>query len=147
MVTLLPKGGQTKLLNFFCLNIFSISHRCRWHRWCTLSREYLREFSKKFEKAVLVYSDAWGKLIHEKTRSRKSRDTVPLMQYFYTRTYYICKNNASCTLLFKLSKIDKRKRGARYFALVFVAFQLPWNLLLIFADFLIFLLLFCLHCK
>jgi hypothetical protein len=43
-----------------------------------LSREYLREFSKKFEKAVLVYSDAWGKLIHEKNRSRKSRDTVPL---------------------------------------------------------------------
>ncbi len=28
--------------------------------------------------AVMVYSDAWGKLIHEKTRSRKSRDTVPL---------------------------------------------------------------------
>jgi len=43
-----------------------------------LSREYLREFSKKFEMAVMLYSDAWGKLIHEKTRSRKSRDTVPL---------------------------------------------------------------------
>jgi hypothetical protein len=36
-----------------------------------LSREYLREFSKKFEKAVLVYSDAWGKLIHEKNRKSK----------------------------------------------------------------------------
>jgi hypothetical protein len=45
----------------------------------TLSREYLREFSKKIEMAVVVYSDALGKLIHEKkTRSRKSRDTVPL---------------------------------------------------------------------
>jgi hypothetical protein len=31
-----------------------------------LSREYLREFSKKFEMAVMVYSDAWGKLIYEK---------------------------------------------------------------------------------
>jgi hypothetical protein len=72
MVTLVPKGAQTKLLKFFCLKIFSICPLC------TLSREYLREFSKKFEKAVLVYSDAWGKLIHEKTRSRKSRDTVPL---------------------------------------------------------------------
>ncbi len=29
--------------------------------------------------AVLVYSYAWGKLIDEKTRSRKSRDTVPLI--------------------------------------------------------------------
>ncbi len=26
----------------------------------------------------MVYSGAWEKLIHEKTRSRKSRDTVPL---------------------------------------------------------------------
>jgi hypothetical protein len=42
-----------------------------------LSCEYLREFSKKFETALLVYSGAWGKLIHEK-KSRKSRGTVPL---------------------------------------------------------------------
>ncbi len=55
MLTLLPKGA----------------HRCRWHRWCTLSREYLRKFSKKFEMAVLVYSDAWGKLIHEKNQKSK----------------------------------------------------------------------------
>ncbi len=26
-----------------------ICHRCCWYRWCTLTREYLREFSKKFE--------------------------------------------------------------------------------------------------
>jgi hypothetical protein len=31
-----------------------------------LSCEYLRKFSKKFETALLVYSGAWGKLIHEK---------------------------------------------------------------------------------
>ncbi len=41
--------------------------------------DYFREFLKKFETALLVYSGAWGKLIHEKkNRSRKSRDTVPL---------------------------------------------------------------------
>jgi hypothetical protein len=33
-----------------------------------LSCEYLREFWKKFETALMVYSGAWGKLIHEKTR-------------------------------------------------------------------------------
>jgi hypothetical protein len=49
-----------------------------------LSREYLREFSKKFEMAVMVYSDAWGKLIHEKNRSRKSHDTVPLIKATYS---------------------------------------------------------------
>jgi hypothetical protein len=40
-------------------------------RWCTLSREYLRKFSKKFEMAVLVYSYAWGKLIDEKNQKSK----------------------------------------------------------------------------
>jgi hypothetical protein len=36
-----------------------------------LSREYLCEFSKKFEMAVKVYSDAWGKLIHEINQKSK----------------------------------------------------------------------------
>jgi hypothetical protein len=38
---------------------------------------------EKFEKGLLVYSEAWGKLIHEKTktRNRKSRDTVPLTNH------------------------------------------------------------------
>ncbi len=71
MLTLLPTGAQTKLLKFFCLKIFYICHRCRWHRWCTFSREYLREFSKKFEMAVMLYSHAWGKLIHEKKQKSK----------------------------------------------------------------------------
>ena len=31
-----------------------------------MSWEYLREFSKKFEMALVVYSGAWGKLIHKK---------------------------------------------------------------------------------
>jgi hypothetical protein len=36
-----------------------------------LSCEYLREFSKKFEMALLVYSGAWRKLIHEKKQKSK----------------------------------------------------------------------------
>jgi hypothetical protein len=36
-----------------------------------LSCEYLREFSKKFETAPMVYSGAWGKLIHEKNQKQK----------------------------------------------------------------------------
>ncbi len=71
MLTLLLKGVQTQVLKFFWLKIFSICHRCQRHRWCTLSREYLREFSKKFEMAVLVYSGAWGKLINEKNQKSK----------------------------------------------------------------------------
>ncbi len=65
-----------KIIKIFWLKIFSICHQCQRHRWCTLNCEYLREFSEKFETALLVYSGACGKLIHEK--SQKSRGTVPL---------------------------------------------------------------------
>jgi hypothetical protein len=71
MFTLLPKGVQTKVLKFFSLKIFSIYHRCQRHQWCTLSCEYLRNFLKKFEMAVKVFSGAWGKLIHEKNQKLK----------------------------------------------------------------------------
>jgi hypothetical protein len=37
----------------------------------TFSCEYLREFSKKFETPLMVYSGDWGKLIHEKNQKSK----------------------------------------------------------------------------
>jgi hypothetical protein len=49
--------------------------------WFTLSYEYLREFSKKFDAALMKYSGVWGKLIHEKNLKSKSRDTVSLFKY------------------------------------------------------------------
>ncbi len=49
----------------------AICHRCRWHRWCTLTCEYLREFSKKFEMILMLISGAWGKVIHEKNLKQK----------------------------------------------------------------------------
>ncbi len=75
-------GVPTKWLKFFWLKIFwicrrchwhrwQICHRCRWYRWSTLSCEYLREFSKKLETALMLYSGAWGKLIHEKNQKQK----------------------------------------------------------------------------
>ncbi len=93
MLTLLPIGAQTKVLKFFCLKFFSICHRCQRHRWCTLSREYLREFSKKFEMAVMVYSDAWGKLIHEKNQKSKISWHCPFKgivpQYFRLQDFFM----------------------------------------------------------
>ncbi len=71
MFPLLPKGGQTKLLKFFWLKIFSICHWCQRHWWQTLSCEYLREFSKKFKTVLKEYSGAGGKLIHEKNQKQK----------------------------------------------------------------------------
>ncbi len=52
--------------------------RCRWYRWSTLSCEYLREFSKKLEMALIVYSGPWGKLIHEKNQKQKNLVTLSL---------------------------------------------------------------------
>jgi hypothetical protein len=60
------------------LKIFVICHRCQRHRWSTLCCEYLCDFWIKFEMVLMGYSGAGGKLIHKKTRSKKSRDTVPL---------------------------------------------------------------------
>ncbi len=80
MFPLLPKGDQIKLLKYFWLKIFSICHRCRWHWWQTLSCEYLREFSKKFETVLKEYSGAGGNWFLKRSGSKKSRDTVPLKE-------------------------------------------------------------------
>ncbi len=70
-----------KIIKIFWLKIFSICHRCK--RCQTLIWEYLREFSKKFEAALIVYYTMYnqglgGNWFMKKTRSKKSRDTVPL---------------------------------------------------------------------
>jgi hypothetical protein len=36
-------------------------------RRCTLTCEYLRQFSKKFEMTQMLFSGDWGKMINEKT--------------------------------------------------------------------------------
>ena len=43
-----------------------------------MSYEYLRELSKKFETALMVDQRLGGNWFKKKTRSKKSRDTVPL---------------------------------------------------------------------
>jgi hypothetical protein len=78
-----PLGSR---VNIYCIYIFAfkftlrrlqpdivliICHRCRWHRWCTLTCEYLREFSKKFETVLMGHSGAGGKLIHTKNQKQK----------------------------------------------------------------------------
>jgi hypothetical protein len=45
---------------------FLICHRCQRQEWRTLIWEYLCKFSKKFETALMGYSRAWRKLVHEK---------------------------------------------------------------------------------
>ncbi len=63
-----------EIIKKFWWKIFHICHWCKQHRSCTLSCEYLREFSKKFETALME----WGKLIYEKNQKQKISDTVLL---------------------------------------------------------------------
>ncbi len=44
-----------------------------------MSSEYLREYSKKFETTLTVYSGAWGKLIHEKKIEVENLVTLSLL--------------------------------------------------------------------
>ncbi len=53
------------------IKIFLIEDFCHFSFFLTLSWEYLREFSKKFETVPLEFSGAGGKLIHEKNQKQK----------------------------------------------------------------------------
>ncbi len=67
----------TKYFKKFYLKIFIFFRRCRWHRWQTFIREYLREFSKKFEMIPIRYSEARGTLIYEKNLKSKISCQTP----------------------------------------------------------------------
>jgi len=56
---------------------WQICHRCRWYRCCTLTREYgiSANFRKNSNWNTLGLGGNW---FMKKTRSKKSRDTVPL---------------------------------------------------------------------
>ncbi len=73
MLTLLLKGDQTKYLKVLWLNIFPFATGSSTVQ--SLSCEYLRECSKKFETDLLRYSD---KLIHEKKSEVENLVALPL---------------------------------------------------------------------
>jgi hypothetical protein len=59
MLTLLLKGVPKKFEHFLIEDFFDLSPVSTTHRWYTLSCEYLRELSKKFEIVIMGYWD-WG---------------------------------------------------------------------------------------
>jgi hypothetical protein len=44
---------------------------CHLHQWCTLTCEYLSEFLKTFEMTRMIFSEACGKMGHEKNLKQK----------------------------------------------------------------------------
>jgi hypothetical protein len=52
----LSRSEKYKICKTFLIKYFPAYQRCRWHRRCTLSYEYLSEFR------ILGLSGAWGKL-------------------------------------------------------------------------------------
>ncbi len=77
-----------------------ICRRCRWHRWCTLTCEYLCKFSKKFEMILILLSGAWGKVIHEKNLKQKISWHCPfkLPTLVYKYKMYILNSVHHCTV-------------------------------------------------
>ncbi len=72
-----PPQPQSILLG--PLQIFwQIRGDIRKSRCTTVINDTGGKFSKNFETALMVYLGASGKLIHEKNRSWKCRDTAPL---------------------------------------------------------------------
>ncbi len=69
----LPPVSLTPVANLPPVSLIpaAICHQRRWHWWCTLTCEYLREFSKKFKMILMLLSGPWGKVIHEKNLKQK----------------------------------------------------------------------------
>jgi hypothetical protein len=65
-----------------------------------LSHKYLREFSKKFEMAVMVYSGAWEKLIHEKNQKSKISWHCPGIDSWALETF--TNTSSDVSVLFKM---------------------------------------------
>ncbi len=89
MLTLLPKGVQTKLLKIFWLKIFpfvtgvnDLSPVSTTPVVHTELRIFLN-FWKVFETTLMVYSGAWGKLIHEKYQKSKISWYCPFNLCFF----------------------------------------------------------------
>jgi hypothetical protein len=59
----------------------------------------LRISPRIFETVLMGYSGAGGKLIHEKTRSKISRDTVPLKGQSHDRAHDVILQTAQVHLL------------------------------------------------
>ncbi len=60
------------------LGIYQRFNKISWCGCGGLTCEYLRKFPKKFEMTIMLFAGTWGKMISDKPRGKKSRDTVPL---------------------------------------------------------------------
>jgi hypothetical protein len=91
MLTLLPKGVQTKYLKLFLLKIFSICHKTTPVVHIEL-RISPRMF-KKIKTVLMKFSWAWGKPIHEKNLKSKIswhspiKETLSSKPFFYVSIY------------------------------------------------------------
>ncbi len=94
---------------------WQICRRCRWHRWCTLTCEYLHEFSKKFEMTLVLFSGAWGKVIHEKNPKQKISWHCPLSKILYIVQTWIfyCFLFHMLSHVHVLEKVKWRRRGKK----------------------------------
>ncbi len=82
-----------KIFKIFLIDDFFHFPPVSTTRWCTLSCEYLREFSNKFEIIIILmgYSRAGGKLIHEKNLKSKILWHCPFKAIFSSLWLLVAK--------------------------------------------------------
>jgi hypothetical protein len=102
-----PRWYQPQFSRRCHWNRGQICHRCHWYRWCTLTCEYLREFSKKFETVLMGHSGAGGKLTHERNQKQKILWHCP---------FKTCVNCHSTQRVLKLLAKKQYCRGVLYSA-------------------------------
>ncbi len=66
------------------------------------------EFSKKFETALLVYSGAWGKLIHEKKQKSEISWHCPFKGKA-SRFVLLCSSLIGCMPIYPLIRVEESK--------------------------------------
>ncbi len=62
---------RQQICRLYCWYQWQISWQCYCYRWCTFTCEYLCEFTKIFEMTLILFSWAWGKMVHEKNMKQK----------------------------------------------------------------------------
>ncbi len=80
--TLTPVANLPPVSTTLAKMVEKICHRCRWYRWCTLTREYLRKFSKKIWNGLNGILWGWGETDAWKNQKQKISWHCPFKSIF-----------------------------------------------------------------
>ncbi len=123
-----PENNIRVVSSFFseiCGDICKSKCKSTTRRWA--ANISLREFSKKFETALMVYTGLGGNWFMKKTLSRKSRGTVPLNSFLLWWVYMRPVRVILCTVLYCVQLCKLRLSPIRSFVSNYECRIGPWT--------------------